>query len=61
MAIYRSEDLLERIKILSQIGPGTKPFRVKQHLKTEGPHGTDNCYYCNDLAKDLGLLPEPIQ
>ncbi len=60
MATYRSEDLLLTISILSQKGPGTRAYKVRKHLKQEGPHGTDQCDYCNLLAEDLGLRPDPV-
>lgn len=60
MAIYKEEDLRFSISLLSQKGPGTRAYNVKKHLKTPGPHGTDQCEYCNLLAKDLGYLPDPI-
>lgn len=53
MARYRDEDLL-------LIAKGAAKINLKRHLKQIGPHGTENCEYCNQFGRDLGLLPEPV-
>lgn len=53
MAVYRPENLLA-------ISDSARKVSLKRHLKQDGPHGTDKCDYCNELAKDLGLLPDVV-